>query len=105
MEYLGLIYTSSSSSVLPLQGFGGETGTYSCRWNNSRGEKRYRNFNFSEETESTSIAIAVCVSLATLVIIGVPIKQYVDKVSGKKYSKLSLQSLTIPVSIILLSFF
>ncbi|KAK4018027.1 hypothetical protein OUZ56_000097 [Daphnia magna] len=84
IEYLGLIHTSSSSSVLPLQGIGGETGTYSCRWNNSRGEKRYRNFNFSEETESTSIAIAVCVSLATLVIIGVPIKQYVDKKNLEK---------------------
>ncbi|XP_059351957.1 vascular endothelial growth factor receptor 1-like [Daphnia carinata] len=89
-EYLGLTYTSSSSSVLPLQGINGETGTYSCRWNNSRGEKRFRNFSFAEETESRNVAIAVCVSLATLVVTGVSIKQYVDK---KNKEKIILESL------------
>ncbi|KAI9565388.1 hypothetical protein GHT06_009180 [Daphnia sinensis] len=74
----------SSSSILPLQGTGGEKGTYSCHWNNSRGEKRYRNFSFAGETESIGIAIAVSVSLAILTIIGVSIKQYIDKKNLEK---------------------
>ncbi|XP_059350091.1 vascular endothelial growth factor receptor 1-like [Daphnia carinata] len=78
-EYKGLIYTNDTSSVLPLNGRDGQNGRYSCRWNNSLGEKRFRNFTFPDEPKSKTIFIAVCVSVVTLIIIGIAIKQYVDK--------------------------
>ncbi|XP_057365300.2 vascular endothelial growth factor receptor 1-like [Daphnia carinata] len=77
-EYLGLIYTNDTSSILPLNGSDGQKGRYSCRWNNSRGEERFRNFYFPDEPESKGIVIAVCVSVVTLLITGIAIKQYVD---------------------------
>lgn len=79
-EYSGLIFTSNSSSVLPLNGIDGEKASYSCRWTNSRGEPRSRNFSFAKETVSTStIVISLCASLAILIVTGIAIKQYVDK--------------------------
>ncbi|KAK4029982.1 hypothetical protein OUZ56_022939 [Daphnia magna] len=84
-EYTGLIYTSASSSTLPLKGINEEKGRYSCRWNNSQGEKRSRNFYFAEETESTStIVVSLCASLAVLIVTGIAIKQYVDKKKMEK---------------------
>ncbi|XP_045034375.1 vascular endothelial growth factor receptor 1 isoform X5 [Daphnia magna] len=79
-EYSGLIFTSNSSSVLPLNGIDGEKASYSCRWTNSRGEPRSRNFSFAKETVSTStIVISLCASLAILIVTGIAVKQYVDK--------------------------
>ncbi|XP_059350088.1 vascular endothelial growth factor receptor 1-like [Daphnia carinata] len=78
-EYSGLIYTNGSLSILPLNGRDGQKGRYSCRWNNSRGEKRFRNFSFPDEPQSNGVVIFVCVSVVTLIVTGIAIKQYVDK--------------------------
>ncbi|KAI9559916.1 hypothetical protein GHT06_013923 [Daphnia sinensis] len=81
-EYSGLTYTNGSLSVLPLRGIEGERGNYSCRWNNSRGEKRSRNFSFPEDAQPNFmaiVAISVCVALAILILTGIAIKQYADK--------------------------
>ncbi|XP_059350097.1 vascular endothelial growth factor receptor 1-like [Daphnia carinata] len=81
-EYSGLIYTNDVSSILPLNGSDEENGNYSCRWNNSRGQKRFRNFYFPYKPESNGIVaisvIAVCVSVVTLITIGIAGK-YVGK--------------------------
>ncbi|KAI9559917.1 hypothetical protein GHT06_013924 [Daphnia sinensis] len=85
-EYSGLIFTSNSSSMLPLSEIDGEYANYSCRWLNSRGEMRSRNFSFAEETESTrtngvSVELLMLSGLIVLIFIvtGLAIKQYVAK--------------------------
>ena len=65
-------------------------GTYECRWNNSRGEARQRNFTvsvtFAEEISDNYIIFA-CVTATVLgllaVGIGISIKFYLDKVRNK----------------------
>ncbi|XP_045034350.1 vascular endothelial growth factor receptor 1 isoform X3 [Daphnia magna] len=93
-EYSGLIFTSNSSSVLPLNGIDGENSSYSCRWINSRGELRSRNFNFAEETTFTTFTIANpkttsveliinCVSIFLCLVSGIAIKKFVDRAKEK----------------------
>jgi hypothetical protein len=75
---------------LTLKGNANELGSYKCRWNNSRGEARQRNFTvsvtFAEEISDNYIIFA-CVTATVLgllaVGIGIGIKFYLDKVRNK----------------------
>ena len=63
-------------------------GTYECRWNNSRGEKRHRNFDvnfFDEKNDINFIIISVTATVIGLLLIGmgIGIKFYLDKVGNK----------------------
>lgn len=68
---------TNNASVLPLQGSANEGGNYTCHWNNSIGEARYKHFTvtFVDRIESLaetiSIAIPVSVALAILLLIGI----------------------------------
>ena len=74
-------------SVLKLKGNTNELGTYECRWNNSRGEERHRNFDvnvnfFDEKNDINIIIISVTATVIGLLLIGmaIGIKFYLDKV-------------------------
>lgn len=81
-EYPGKVYSSGSSSTLLLKGIVDERGEYVCRWNNSLGELRHRNFTvIFAGTEISATTIPISVNLAALIfIIGIAIKLYLDKV-------------------------
>lgn len=81
-EYPGKVYSSGSSSTLLLKGIVDERGEYVCRWNNSLGELRQRNFTvIFAGTEISATTIPISVNLAALIfIIGIAIKLYLDKV-------------------------
>jgi hypothetical protein len=61
-------------------------GTYECRWKNSRGETRFRNFDvsvkFFDEKNDVNIIISVTAIVIGLLLIamGIGIKFYLDKV-------------------------
>jgi hypothetical protein len=90
MAYSDLIYENETTSVLPLKGKVKEAGTYECRWKNSKGEPRHRNFtvnsrnqvftvNFPfKKDETDTYIIIISVSLIGLLAAG--IKVYLDKV-------------------------
>ena len=70
---------------MPLNGLMNEIGVYSCRWNNSLGQPRYRNFtvligNASGSTHATAIPLSANL-IALIVIIGIGVKIYLDKVT------------------------
>jgi hypothetical protein len=72
-------------SILPLNGIVNEIGVYSCRWNNSLGQSRFRNFtvflgNSNGLTNATAIPLSANL-VALIVIIGIGIKLYLDKVT------------------------
>ena len=60
-------------------------GTYECRWKNSRGEARHRNFDVSLKffDEKTDFIIATTVIGLLLIGMGIGIKFYLDKVKNK----------------------
>ena len=63
-------------------------GTYECRWKNSRGEARHRNFNvnvnfFDEKNDINIIIISATVFGLLLIGMGIGIKFYLDKVRNK----------------------
>ena len=64
-------------------------GTYECRWNNSRGETRHRNFdvsvNFFDEKNDNNIIIIMSATVIGLLLIGmgIGIKFYLNKVGNK----------------------
>ena len=76
-----------------LKGKANELGTYECRWNNSRGEARHKQFTVSlyfieEKTDNkTDINIIMCVTATVigllLIGMGIGIKFYLDKVRNK----------------------
>jgi hypothetical protein len=70
---------------LSLKGNANELGTYECRWNNSRGEARHRNFDVSLKffDEKTDFIIATTVIGLLLIGMGIGIKFYLDKVGNK----------------------
>ncbi len=85
---------SKTTSVLSLKGKTNEVGTYECRWNNSRGETRHRNFDvsvkfFDEKNDIENDINIIIISIAATVIgllligIGIGIKFYLDKVGNK----------------------
>ena len=70
---------------MPLNGLMNENGVYSCRWTNSLGQSRYRNFtvligNASGSTHATAIPLSANL-IALIVIIGIGVKLYLDKVT------------------------
>jgi hypothetical protein len=82
------IFENKSTSVLTLQGNGNERlerGTYVCRWNNSRGEARQRNFIVQSSLERGNTLIVVAAFLIGLFAIGmgIGIKFYFDKVRNQ----------------------
>jgi hypothetical protein len=77
---------------LSLKGKPNEWGTYECRWNNSRGEKRQRQFDVSvkfvdEKNDIENINMIISVSAIViglpLIGMGISIKFYLDKVKNK----------------------
>ena len=76
-----------------LKGKANELGIYECRWNNSRGEARHKQFTVSlyfieEKTDNkTDINIIMCVTATVigllLIGMGIGIKFYLDKVGNK----------------------
>ena len=70
---------------MSLKGNANELGTYECRWNNSRGEARHRNFDVSLKffDEKTDFIIATTVIGLLLIGMGIGIKFYLDKVGNK----------------------
>ena len=63
-------------------------GTYECRWNNSRGEARHRNFDVSvkfvdDNIDNNIIIISATVIGLLLIGMGIGIKFYLDKVGNK----------------------
>jgi hypothetical protein len=80
---------------LPLEGRATENGTYECRWNNSRGEARHRQFIVSfiivgiiDLSEAKSFAtvngISITFALLFAIGVGITIKIYLDKVSDER---------------------
>jgi hypothetical protein len=69
---------------LSLKGNANELGTYECRWKNSRGEARHRNFTVSVTflDENINIITSVTATIIGLLLIGmgIGIKFYLDKV-------------------------
>ena len=82
------IEENKTASVLPLKGKPNELGTYECRWNNSRGEARHRQFDvsvkfFDEKIDNNIIIISAIVIGLLLIGMGIGIKFYLDKVGNK----------------------
>jgi hypothetical protein len=74
---------------LSLKGKTNEVGTYECRWKNSRGETRHRQFDvsvkfFDEKNDINIIIISVTAIVIGLLLIamGIGIKFYLDKVGN-----------------------
>ena len=65
-----------------LKGKANELGTYECRWNNSRGEARFRNFDVSLKfvDEKTDFIISATVIGLLLIGMGIGIKFYLENV-------------------------
>jgi hypothetical protein len=83
-------FTRTKLRVLTLKGNANELGSYECRWNNSRGEARQRQFTvsvtFAEEISDnyTIFASVTATVLGLLAVgIGISIKFYLDKVRNK----------------------
>jgi hypothetical protein len=69
-----------------LQGKETERGTYECRWKNSKGEQRHRNFTVGiisyekDEKDANTIIISASFIGLLAVAVGIGIKIYLDKV-------------------------
>jgi uncharacterized protein YodC (DUF2158 family) len=63
MAHSDLIYENETASIVLLQGKEKEKGIYECRWKNSKGEPRHRNFtvnldsSFKNDEKDTSAII------------------------------------------------
>ena len=72
----GNVYSDSKSYALDLKGSADEIGNYTCHWNNSLGEARYKIFIVTyvdERKTRTSIAVAVPIFLAILLFISIAV--------------------------------
>jgi hypothetical protein len=82
MTHSDSVYENETASVVQLQGKETERGTYECRWKNSKGEPRHRNFrvipSFEKEANTIIMSASFIGFLAVAVAIG--IKVYLDKV-------------------------
>lgn len=91
-EYTDPVYNNQTVSILTLRGRANEIGTYECRWKNSRGESRHRQFTvsvtFAQESNTRNIIAAVSVTLVAIIAIGfgTAIKVYLDKVSDIRFT-------------------
>jgi hypothetical protein len=69
-----------------LQGKETERGTYECRWKNSKGEQRHRNFTVGiisyekDEKDANTIIISASFIGLLAVAVAIGIKVYLDKV-------------------------
>jgi hypothetical protein len=69
-----------------LQGKETERGTYECRWKNSKGEPRHRNFTVGiisyekDEKDANTIIISATLFGLLALAVGIGIKIYLDKV-------------------------
>ena len=86
--YSGDVYSNKNLSALSLNGSADEISNYTCHWENSLGEARFKNFivTYIEKTEPVSpeiIAIAVSVALAIFLLTSIVggIRFYLFKVS------------------------
>ncbi|XP_046462720.1 fibroblast growth factor receptor 4-like [Daphnia pulex] len=99
MTHSDSVYENETASIVQLQGKETERGTYECRWKNSKGEQRHRNFtvipsfekeanNFGSEKDEkdTNSIIIISASLIGLlaVAVGIGIKIYLDKKNVEK---------------------
>ena len=82
MPHSDLIYENETASVVQLQGKETERGIYECRWKNSKGEQRHRNFTVGISFEKNRNIIIISASLFGLLAVGVGIgiKVYLNKV-------------------------
>ncbi len=88
---------TETSSILQLKGKAKEVGTYECRWKNSRGEPRHRNFtvrvNFvdqevDDDDETNTIILPATLTGLLIVGMGFGVKFYIDKVRENLISSL-----------------
>jgi hypothetical protein len=86
MTYSDSVYENETASVVQLQGREKERGIYECRWKNSKGEPRHRNFTVNldfrfekDEKDANTIISASLIGLFA-VAVGIGIKVYLDKV-------------------------
>ena len=89
-RYTGVIYENKTASVLTLKGNANELGTYECRWNNSKGEARHKQFTVSlsfVEDKSDIIILSATVIGFLLIGMGIAIKVYLDKVKNQFLKK------------------
>ncbi len=92
---------------MSLKGNANELGTYECRWNNSRGEVRHRNFDvsvkFVDEKNDINIIISVTTTVIGLLLIGmgIGIKFYIDKVRNKLIQNADQLIIKIPIKLFL----
>jgi hypothetical protein len=73
-----------------LKGNANELGTYECRWNNSKGEARHKQFTVSlsfVEDKSDIIILSATVIGFLLIGMGIAIKVYLDKVKNQLLKK------------------
>jgi hypothetical protein len=86
MAHSDSVYENETASVVLLQGKETEKGFYECRWKNSKGEQRHRNFtvgiSFEMDKKDTNTIIIITSSLIGLLAaaVGIGIKVYLDKV-------------------------
>ncbi len=89
-QYSGDVDENKSlASILQLQGKAKEAGIYECRWNNSRGEARHRNFTVTvdfvdvDEKKRNTIIIPLILIGILAVGMGIGIKFYLEKVRNE----------------------
>ncbi|XP_046654437.1 vascular endothelial growth factor receptor 1-like isoform X1 [Daphnia pulicaria] len=90
MAHSDLIYENETASVVQLQGKEKEKGTYECRWKNSKGEPRHRNFRVGiisyekDEKDANTIIISASFIGLLAVAVAIGIKVYLDKRNVEK---------------------
>jgi hypothetical protein len=87
MAYSDSVYNNETASIVQLQGKETEKGTYECRWKNSKGEPRHRNFTVNldssfknDEKDTNTIIISATLFGLLALAVGIGIKIYLDKV-------------------------
>ncbi|XP_057368137.2 vascular endothelial growth factor receptor 1-like [Daphnia carinata] len=80
------IFLTHNFSIVSLNGTREEIGTYTCQWENSIGEVRYRNFTVdffnntpTENLNKTIILLAIILSALFLIGVGIGIKFCLDR--------------------------
>ena len=84
--YFRNVSSDANSSVLLLKGSTDEIGNYTCHWNNSLGEARFKQFNVTyvgrtEMIVDTAIAVSVPLAILLLISIIVAVRFYFLKVN------------------------
>ncbi|XP_046462733.1 vascular endothelial growth factor receptor 1-like [Daphnia pulex] len=87
--YTGAVKETATASVVQLRGKETECGNYECRWTNSKGEPRHRNFRVKSVSFDieTNIIVIFCVTLTIGLLatgVGIGIKFYFHKKNVEK---------------------